>query len=85
MSDAMEIVEHKSVIPYLEARGLLKQYKKAKRILVSGDRLRVHFKERQPQGSDLWSFRVNKQFRAFGYFRHDGTFVVAEISNHQHA
>lgn len=83
MSDAMEIVEHKSAVPYLEARGLLKQYKKAKHILASGDRSRVYFKERQPQGSDVWSFRINKQFRAFGYFRDDGAFVVAEISNHQ--
>jgi plasmid maintenance system killer protein len=83
MSKALDIVEHKSVVPYLEARGLLKQYKKAKSILAAGDWLRTSFKERQPKGSDIWSFRINKQFRAFGFFRHDGLFVVAEISNHQ--
>lgn len=83
MSEVMEIIEYKNVIPYLAARGLLKQYKKAKRILSSGDRSRVFFKERQPHGSDIWSFRINKQFRAFGFFRHDGKFAVAEISNHQ--
>lgn len=83
MSGAMDIIEHKSVIPYLEARGLLRQYKKAKNILASGGKSRVYFKERQPHSSEIWSFRINKQFRAFGFFRTDGTFVVVEISNHQ--
>jgi len=83
MPEVFDVIEFKHVIPYLEARGLYRQYQKAKGILLSGDQARVYFKERQPQGSGIWSFRVNKQFRAFGYFRSHGVFAVSDIDNHQ--
>ena len=83
MPNVSAIIEHKDVVPYLKSRGLFKQYKKAKQILLFGDRLRVLFKEREPQGSGIWSFRVNKQFRAIGFFSENGTFIVSRIDNHQ--
>lgn len=83
MPEVFEIVENKRVTSYVEARGLLKQYQKAKAILLSGDQARVYFKERQPQNSGIWSFRINKQFRAIGFFREHGTFAVSKIDNHQ--
>lgn len=83
MPEVFEIIENKRIRPYLEARGLYAQYQKAKQILLSGDQVRVHFKERQPQDSGVWSFRVNKQFRAFGFFRSSGQFAISKIDNHQ--
>ena len=83
MPVVLEIIENKRVRPYLEARGLYSQYQKAKQILLSGDHARVRFKERQPQDSGVWSFRINKQFRAFGFFRSPGQFAISKIDNHQ--
>ncbi len=83
MPPVLVIVEYKDVIPYLEARGLLKQYQKAKQFLLAGDQYRVHFKQRQPPGSGDWSFRINKQFRAIGFFRANGDLAITDIDNHQ--
>jgi hypothetical protein len=83
MPEVLAVVEYKDVTPYLKARGLLKQYLKAKSILLSGDQARVYFKERQPQDSGVWSFRVNKQFRALGCFRKPGELAISEIYNYQ--
>lgn len=77
------IFERKEVLPYLEARGLLNQYKKAKRYLLGGNVLQVKFKERNPKGSGIWYFRINKQFRALGVFDEAGNLIVFKIDNHQ--
>lgn len=70
-------------MPYLEARGLLAQYKKAKQFLLEGDNLRVRFKKRLPHSSGIWYFRINKQFRALCVFNQEGDLVVFKIDNHQ--
>lgn len=78
-----QIFEHKEIPPYLEARGLLKQYLKAKLYLLAGNVLQVRFRERNPQGSGIWYFRINKQFRALGVFNTAGDLVIFKIDNHQ--
>ena len=83
MPEVSEIIEYKNIHSYLEARGLLKQYQKAKQILLSGDWDRVRFKEREPQNSGIWYFRINKKFRARGIFLTNGKFAVSGIDNHQ--
>ena len=40
-------------------------------------------KIRQPKEAKIWSFRINKQFRAYGTFDDSGDFIVFEINNHQ--
>lgn len=77
------IIEKKGIFEYLDARGLVRQYQKAKRFLLLGGAERVRFKERQPQGSDIWSFRINKQFRALGTLYESGVLAVFHIDNHQ--
>ncbi len=77
------ILENKEVLPYLEARNLLKQYQKAKQYLLQGQLSQASFKLRQPKKDDIWYFRINKQFRAIGYFAEDGDFIVVTIDNHQ--
>ena len=83
MPPIIGILEPNYIVEYLQARGLYKQYSKAKHILITGDKSRVDFKERQPHGQNLFSFRINKQFRALGRFDADGDFIVSRIDNHQ--
>lgn len=77
------IFERKEILQYLEARSLLKQYKKAKQFLLQGNTLQVKFKERNPKGSGIWYFRINKQFRALGVFDKIGNLIIFKIDNHQ--
>ena len=81
MPKVFEIYERKEIIPYLQLRGLMKQYKKAKEYLLSGDTLKVKFKERNPKGSDVWSFRINRQFRALGVFDKNGNLIIFRKSD----
>ena len=77
------IYEDKSVFPYLEKRNLVTQYKKAKQYILQGNVGLAQFKERQPKGYNIWSFRINAQFRAIGSFDEKQDFRVAYIDNHQ--
>lgn len=77
------VLEDETVIAYLGKRDLLKQYMKAKRYILAGLSGQTKLKERRPVGSGVWSFRINKQFRAFGYFENKETFIVSKIDNHQ--
>lgn len=83
MPRVQHILELKKVLPYLESRGLLKQYKKAKTYLLDGHFLQVEFKERNPKGSGIWYFRINQQYRALGVFDGAGNLIIFEIDNHQ--
>ncbi len=83
MKKVRKILEEKDVVKYLQKRGLLNQYRKAKRFLLQGDTLQVKFKERHPRGSGIWYFRVNKQYRALGVFDDDGDLIVFKVDNHQ--
>ena len=83
MPSVQRILEKKSVVAYLKKRGLVPQYKKAKRYLLEGNVLKVRFKERSPKGSGIWYFRINRQFRALGVFDEEGNLIVFDIDNHQ--
>lgn len=76
------IFELPEVFPYLEARGLIKQYQKAKQYLLSGYYTQINFKLRQSKEKGVYSFRINKQFRAFGVIK-DREMRIFEINNHQ--
>lgn len=76
------IIEHRSCVKYLQSRQLVAQYKKAKEKILSGDLKSVDFKKRLPYKSEKYYFRINKQYRAIGYFENK-VFVVFEIDNHQ--
>ena len=83
MKKIQRILERKEIFKYLQKRGLLKQYKKAKQFLLQGNTLQVKFKERNPKGSGIWYFRINKQYRALGVFDEDGDLIIFEIDDHQ--
>ena len=77
------IIEEKYIYDYLNKRGLVKQYQKAKNYLLVGNQLQVKFKEREPKGNAVWYFRINKQYRALGFLYESGVFLVVKIDNHQ--
>lgn len=83
MPEVPRIIELKKVEFYLRKRGLLAQYKKAKRYLLEGKTLTVKFGEKNPKGSGIWYFRINKQFRALGTFDDDGDLRIYDIDNQQ--
>ena len=76
------ILEKNEIFDYLVTRNLLKQYKQAKLKILSNYRWKTDFKERKPTGSGIFSFRINKQFRAFCIENND-ILIVIEINNHQ--
>lgn len=82
MTHITSVVEHKSVLPYLQKRNLTDQYKKAKNFLLSGKAHLVQFKLRRPVKDKIYYFRINKQYRAFCYFENSEVKVFT-ISDHQ--
>lgn len=83
MPKILRILEKNWILSYLEDRGLLNQYQKAKIYILTGNLLQVRFKERNPKGCGVFYFRINKQFRAVCVFQDDGELVVYKIDNHQ--
>lgn len=83
MRKPRNIYEKKEVLGYLNKRQLLRQYKKSKQYLLSGNIINTKFKERNPKGSGIWYFRINKQYRALSVFNRDGDLIVFKIDNHQ--
>lgn len=83
MPIVQNIFEQKDILLYLEQRNLVKQYKNAKDYILAGNQLQTHFKERQPQGSGIWYFRINKKYRVLGTFNDEGNLIVFKIDNHQ--
>lgn len=83
MPKVKNIYETANILTYLNKRHILKQYLKAKNYLLNGNQAQVKFKERNPQNSGIWYFRINKQYRALGFFNEDNDLVIFEIDNHQ--
>ncbi len=77
------IIEEKDIRLFLIKRDLLKQYKSNKQKLEDWYLWKTDFKERQPKWIGIYSFRINKQFRAIWYFKEDWIFIVVKIDNHQ--
>ena len=82
MPEIKRIIEQKKVVNYLIRRNLVRQYQKQKDLLLAGGTKQVDFKIRKPNKDDIYQFRINKKFRAFGYFDNQ-TFKVAKIDDHQ--
>ena len=77
------INEEKGIRLFLSKRNLLNQYKNNKIKLENWYLWKTDFKERQPKWIWVYSFRINKQFRAIWYFKKDWIFIVVKIDNHQ--
>lgn len=60
---------------------LEKQYHKAKKYILEWHFQAIDFKKRQPYKSEKWYFRLNQQYRAFGYMVGD-ELRIFHIDNH---
>ena len=80
--EILKIIEHKNVWNYIISHNLLKQYKKAKDLLLNWNLISVDFRKRRPYKSEKYYFKINNKYRAFGYFEWD-TFIIFEINDHQ--
>lgn len=78
----MKVVEHKRVVVYLRKRNLLTQYQKAKQLLLQNLFGSVALKKRNPKSSNIWYFRINKQYRAL-CIRENGMLIVFAVDDHQ--
>ncbi len=76
------IFEDEWILEFLKKRNLLEQYLKSIKMLTSWIFGKLDFKIRQPKKNLIYSFRINKQYRAFCYFRDNWIFVIFEINDH---
>ena len=77
------IYEDEWILEFLSKRNLLNQYKKAKNNLVQNINSNNYFKERMPKWSNIWYFRINRQFRAYWSFDTKWNLIIFKIDNHQ--
>ena len=79
----MKVLEKEKIIKYLKKRKLVKQYLKAKLFMESGQYKLVDLRKRQPTHLNKFYFKINDQYRAFGFVNEQNQFIVTEISDHQ--
>lgn len=77
-----EIFEEYWIKEFLIKRKLLLQYLKSINMIINWNYGNLDFKLRKPKKDKIYSFRINKQFRAFWYFKEEWLFIVVEINNH---
>ena len=77
-----KIYEKEYIFEDLTKRNILNQYKKSKNLIIEWIYWKTDLKLRKPKKDWIYSFRINKQFRAFGYLENDNL-IVYKIDNHQ--
>ena len=76
------ILETEPVNAFLLKRWLFKQYKKSKSYILAWIYWKNDFKLRKSKENWEWSFRINKQFRAF-WKVDNKDLIIYMIDNHQ--
>lgn len=66
-----DILESEGVIEYLKSRNIIDQYRKVRDMLIGGYPQKFDFKMREPKVKEVYQFRINKKYRAFGFIRHE--------------
>jgi hypothetical protein len=77
------IKEEEHIFEFLDKRWLLPQYKKSKTKILNWLFSWVDFKIRQPKKDEIYSFRINRQFRAYWRLLENKTLQIYFIDNHQ--
>lgn len=72
----------KDVQKKLHTHNLVILFKKSVQKLLAGENAGLDFKKRKPKSENIWSFRINKQYRALCK-RHAGVLTVFYIDDHQ--
>ncbi len=78
-----DVLEDEWIIEFLKKRNLLNQYKKAKINIINKINSKNYFKERKPKWSNIWYFRINKQYRAIWTIDKENDLIIFKIDNHQ--
>ncbi len=82
MKIPLQIIEDDEVESYIIKRNLSKQYTKSKQLILSWDIWWTKFWIKEPKQLNIRYFRINKQYRAIGYWENQ-TFIVSYIDDHQ--
>jgi len=75
------IYEIEWVYNFLLKRWLVNQYRKSKKYILVWIYWKTDFKLRKPKEKWEWSFRINKQYRAFGKLDWNDL-IIYIIDNH---
>ncbi len=74
---------HKEIRDYLRSRHLLKKFEKQCKFLVRNPRYpSLHTEVLEPKHLKLFSFRIDKKYRAVFIFRNLDTIEVLDVNNH---
>lgn len=73
----------KKCLKSLQKLSLIEPFKKAQSYLLEGHNDLVDFKKRKPSHFGIYSFKINKQYRAFGKFSEPGILKIFHIDDHQ--
>jgi len=77
------IYEDEWIYEFLLKRNLINQYKKSKNNILNKINSKTYFKERNPKWSNIWYFRINKQYRALWTIDNNNDLIIFKIDNHQ--
>jgi plasmid maintenance system killer protein len=74
---------HGDIIDYLKKRKLIKKFEKQIEMLKINKKYpSLNFEILEPKELRMYSFRVDKKYRAIGYFIDVGIFEIIDINNH---
>lgn len=74
---------HPEVISYLKKKGLEKKFDKQKNLFeqnFSHPSLNTELLE--PKNMRIWSFRIDRKYRAIFIFRNSNTIEIIDVNNH---
>jgi len=74
--------EDEKIFKYLKKRNLVAQYQKSKEQIQLGLGYKVNLKKREPKIYNVYSFRINKKYRALGTIQNN-KLIIFEINDHQ--
>lgn len=77
-----QILEEDEAVEYLKSHNLTKQYQNSKSKILQWNFQKLDLKKREPKNAWVWSFRINKKYRALWYER-EGRLIIVEIDDHQ--
>ena len=74
---------HPELLEYLAKRGLAKKFKKQKSLFENNPfHPSLETELLEPRKIRIWSFRVDKKYRAIFIFRTKDTIEILDINNH---
>lgn len=74
---------HTEIVEYLEARQLVRVFEKQCRLFMSDSKHpSLHTEVLEPKQLKLFSFRVNKKYRAIFIYRGPDVAEILDVNNH---